>query len=124
MDQKIQAAVAQACKAVAVAVEPSRRSYSDQSKTVNIARTERGGRRSASILVGLAGPSSLARFFERLAVLRASLLCKSPGLPFLILWEIHIFPMLNLGTNMQGVLGTLPAETEDLVPTSLSSGPH
>ena len=66
MDQKIQAAVAQACKAVAVAVEPSRRSYSDQSKTVNIARTEREGRRHSSILAGFL----LALFFEQMAVLR------------------------------------------------------
>ena len=76
MDRKIQAAVAQAGEAIAVAVEPSRRSYSGavetSPKTVNIARTERGESREgeiSSILAGLAGPSSLVRFFERLAVL-------------------------------------------------------
>ena len=51
---------------------------SNQSKIKNIARTERGEGRFWSILAGLAGPPSLACFFERLAILRFALRVARP----------------------------------------------
>ena len=66
MDHRIQAAVKLRLargEAILLAAE-------NQSQSVNIARRERGEGEKASILTGLAGPSSLARFFERFAVLR------------------------------------------------------
>ena len=74
MDHRIQAAVELRLargEAILLAAE-------NQSQSVNIARRERGEGENSSILTGLAGPSSLAHSFERLAVLRFALRVTRP----------------------------------------------